>query len=1280
MPNDVSGVTSSAHGPQQKTGDRATLSGMQAAAYAAYALSDAATIFPITPASHMSEQIEAWSVAGRKNLMGAPVQVKEMQSEKGAAGALHGCLSGGALASTFTASQGLMLMIPNMYKISGELLPGVFHVTCRSLAAHALSIFGDHQDLMATRATGVAMLGSASVQECMDLSLVAHLSAIQGSLPFVHFFDGFRTSDEIATINVISQEDMGRLVDWDAVQRFRNRAMDPLHPTVRGTAQNSDIYFQNREAPNRYYDALPGSVQANMDAVAKLTGRQYHLFDYVGAPDAEYVVVTMGSSCDVLDEAVRWLMAQGRKVGVVKVRLYRPFSAEALMVAIPKTAKAICALDRTKEPGSQGEPLMQDVALAVLNSGRAGVRVLGGRYGLSSKDFTPAMAVAVFDNMAAAEPKMRFAVGITDDVTGLSIPVGAEPPSLPAGISQSVFYGFGSDGTVGANKQAARILGDHAGKWVQEYSWFDSKKSGGLTISYLRAGDAPIHAPYLINNADYVACHKDIYVTRGYPMTDPLRDGGVFVLNSGWTLRDMERIFPASFKRGLARKHAQFYNINAADLAARVGLGSRINMIMETAFLKLFGGVDFERAVAFLKDDIRTMYASKGESVIQMNLRAVDAALDSLERIEVPKSWADAQDAHEDTTPDLPATPYDPQTAYVRDVMWPMERLRGNELPTSALSPDGFVPLGGTAHEKRCVAYQVPEWDFTKCIQCYQCSLVCPHAAIRPYVAEPDELRGAPATYQTVPAKLKALAGMQFRIQVYPEDCVGCGSCAFNCPAPGKALHMKSLDTQLDVQKENLRFAQDNISIKDDRVAPTTVPGTQLQQPLLEFSGCCGGCGETPHVKLLTQLFGDRLIMANATGCSSIWGGYAPALPYCTNRHGHGPAWGNSLFEDNGEYGYGIMKAVKVRRDALVADVRAALGEGAEGAEGASELRSEATQPSLRSDAPSGASTCLAEGGASELRSEASQPSLCSDAPPSGTGSGSARVPSEVASLMRAWLDVRDDGDASLPAGQAVVDALRPHAAGDPLLERILANADMFQKKSVWAVGGDGWAFDIDYGGLDEVLASGENINVLVLDTEGYSNTGGEMSKATQLGSVSTFSLNGKDTPKKRLARMMMQYDYVYVAQVCFGADPQQTINALREAEAYDGPSIVVALCPCISWGLKAGMGTATGACKDAVRTGYWTLWRFNPDAAGAGKDPLTIDSSAPESEAALREFLMGQNRFARLAARKPELSGRLQSELAKERATNRAELEQYQQAYRAVRADAADAAGHVIK
>lgn len=1205
----------------QKTGEVATLSGMQAASYAAYALSDLATIFPITPASHMSEQIEAWSAAGKKNLMGQEVVVKEMQSEKGASGAMHGALSGGALASTFTASQGLMLMIPNMYKMSGEMLPGVLHITCRSLSAHALSIFGDHQDLMAIRATGVAMLGSASVQECMDLSLVAHLSAIDGSLPFVHFMDGFRTSDEIESIEVIGQDDMGTLVDWQKVKAFRDSAMDPLHPMIRGTAQNSDIYFQNREAPNRFYDALPDIVQANMDKVGKLTGRSYKLFDYVGAPDAERVIVTMGSSCDVVDETVRYLVGKGEKVGVVKVRLFRPFAPEKLMEAVPATTKVLCALDRTKEPGSQGEPLLQDVVMAVFGSGRTGIEVIGGRYGLSSKDFTPTMTKAVFDNMAKvaagdADAKRRFTVGIDDDLTHTSLPEADYIDTLPAGMSQAVFYGFGSDGTVGASKQAARLLGQNAGKWVQEYSWFDSKKSGGLTISYMRLGDDPIHSPYLIKNADYLACHKDIYIHRNYPMLDDMREGGVFVLNSPWSLKEMEEIFPADFKRKLAQKKATFYNIDAAKVADAVGLGKRINMIMETAYLKLSGVMDFEKAIAALKEDVHSMYISKGQNVVDMNVKAIDMALEQLEEIKYPESWLHAKDPQgegvdsaELREPDEPATPYDPQTKYVKEVLWPMENLKGNELPTSLMNPAGFTPCGGTAHEKRRVANEVPAWDPNACIHCFSCSFVCPHSAIRPYLATEDELNGKPDSFETVPMKGKQFEGFELRIQNYVEDCVGCGSCAFTCPAPGKALKMVPIADELQPQMENLLFAQDNISIKDELIPADTVRGTQLQQPLLEFPSACAGCGETPHVKLLTQLFGDRLIIANATGCSSIWGGYAPALPYTKNLKGHGPAWGNSLFEDNAEYGYGIMKAIKQRREKLVDLVEAAVA-------------------------------------ADDL----------------------AVADKDV---LSAWLTGRDDADASLALGEAACDVVRPLAKGEPgsaeanLYQQIIDSSDMFQKKSVWAVGGDGWAFDIDYGGLDEVLASNENINVLVLDTEGYSNTGGEMSKATQLGSVSTFSLDGKDTPKKRLARMAMQYDYIYVAQVCFGADMQQIITAMREAEAYDGPSIVVALCPCISWGIKAGMGTAVGACRDAVKTGYWTLWRFNPELAKEGKDPLIIDSGTPEDEQALREYLMGQNRFASLAARKPQLSNTLQSELAKERATAREELERMVDVYK---------------
>lgn len=1166
--------------------NRKVMTGMTAAAYAAYALSDAAMIFPITPASHMAETIETWAVSGKKNLFGQTVDVQEMQSEKGASGAMHGCLSGGALTSTFTASQGLMLMIPNMYKISGEMLPGVFHITGRSLAAHALSIFGDHQDVMAVRATGVAMLASTSVQECMDLSLVAHLSAIQGSLPFAHFFDGFRTSDELATIDVIEQEQMRDLVDWDAVERFRKSCMEPERPEVRGTAQNPDVYFQYREAPNAYYDALPGIVQANMDKVAKLTGRAYHLFDYYGAPDAERVIVSLASSCDVVTKAVDYLNARGEKVGLIKVRLYRPFSMEHFMAAVPASTKIISVLDRTKEPGSQGEPLLQDICTAVLSSGRTDIRVIGGRYGLSSKDFTPAMARSVFDNMKAADPKTRFTVGITDDVTNLSLPVGEPIDIIPDGMVQCMFYGFGSDGTVGANKEATKIVGDHSGKFAQGYSMFDSKKSGGLTISYLRFGDEPINAPYLITQADYIACHKDTYVTREYPMADALKEGGVFVLNSSWDLDAMETHFPAALKRKLAQKKARLYVIDAAQIAEEVGLGTRINMIMETAFFKLSQVMDFDEAIGYLKDDIKTLYAAKGQDVIEKNLKAIDAALAGLKEVTYPASWATA----EDPTPAVVDVP-----EFIADIAQPMDKLQGDELPVSKFNPAGFAPLGSSAYEKRSVAFSIPEWQCDKCIQCYQCSFVCPHGAIRPYVATDSELKGAPQAYNTKPATLKEIKGLHFRIQVYPEDCVGCGSCAHNCPAPGKALIMKPLETQLETQKENLAFAQENISLKDDVAPKTTVPGTQLQQPLLQFSGACAGCGETPYVKLLTQLFGDRLLIANATGCSSIWGAYMPSISYATNKHGHGPAWGNSLFEDNGEYGFGIAKGVRIRRNKLIDLVTEAVADPA--------------------------------------------------------------LPADLKELMKTWLEQKDDADAAYDLGQAIQSYITDHnlaaekaadsATPSAHYDQIMDYAEMFGKKSVWAVGGDGWAYDIDYDGIDHVLAQGENINILVLDTEGYSNTGGELSKATQLGSVSGFALDGKPTPKKNMGRMMMAYDYVYVAQVCLGANMQQTITALREAEAYDGPSIVICLCPCISWGLKEGMSTVVSAQKQAVKAGYWQLFRFNPMLAAEGKDPLTIDYKAPDGK--LEEFLDGQNRYTSLKDRKPTLSARLQSELAKD-------------------------------
>ncbi len=1236
-------------------GTRQAMTGMEAAAQAAYALSDAAMIFPITPASHMAETVERWASQGRRNFFDHTVAVKEMQSEKGVAGALHGCLAGGALGTTMTASQGLMLMIPNMYKISGEMLPGVFHITCRSLAAHALSIFGDHQDLMAVRATGVAMLGSSSVQECQDLSWVAHLSAIDGSLPFVHFFDGFRTSDEVQTIDVIDPEVMRPLVNWQAVSAFRHRAMDPEHPTVRGTAQNPDIYFQNREAPNVAYDALPGIVQKNMDALAKVTGRQYHLFDYVGAPDAEYVVVTMASSCETVEAVVNDLVAQGQKVGLVKVRLYRPFSAEHLLAALPATVRAVCALDRTKEPGSLGEPLFLDVMAAVA-AARPGVRVIGGRYGLSSKEFDPAQAKAVFDNLAAASPKARFTVGITDDVTHLSLAVPAYRLPARQKLTQAVFYGFGSDGTVSANKVAARIVSDSADKYVQEYSWFDSKKSGGLTISYMRFGDEPVHAPWLITEADYLACHKDIYVKRGYAMLDRLREGGTFVLNASWTdVRSLEAQLPAALRRAIAAKKARFYVIDAAALAAREGLGPRINMIMQTVFFKLTQVMDFDKAVRLLKQDVARVYASKGADVVARDQKAIDQAAAALVEIAYPKSWADARDAGGAPSDYAAGTGAAPavrlgsvpgEDAFIEKIFRPMDELRGNDLPVSALDPAGIVPPGSAEYEKRCVAFEIPEWDVTKCVQCYECSLVCSHAAIRPYVATDDELKGAPASFDTKPATLKELSGMHYRVQVYPEDCVGCGSCADNCPAPGKALVMKPLATQLETQKENLAFGQRNISLKDTQVSTASIPGTQLQKPLLEFSGCCGGCGETPYVKLLTQLFGERLIIANATGCSSIWGAYMPSIPYTVRPDGRGPAWGNSLFEDNGEFGYGIAKAVKVRRRHLVDLARRAVGEAVDDPAIANPVGSDAQR-----EIAGGAVAEATVAGAAEV---ASGTPLFSDA---------------VTALLRDWLAAADDVEAAYGLGQAVRQALAQERDGLPaegaarvLADEILDYGELFGKKSVWAVGGDGWAYDIGYGGLDEVLASGENINVLVLDTEGYSNTGGEMSKATELSSVSGFTLDGKPTPRKDLGRMCMQYDYVYVAQVCLGANMEQTITALREAEAYDGPSIVIALCPCISWGIKGGMSTNLRVAREGVHAGYWPLFRFNPALRGEGKDPLVLDYHAPDGS--LDDFLARQDRFTSLMQRDPQVARTLHSELAKDLAREYTEMEREVKGY----------------
>ncbi|HIU17109.1 MAG TPA: pyruvate:ferredoxin (flavodoxin) oxidoreductase [Candidatus Avidesulfovibrio excrementigallinarum] len=1151
-----------------------TMDGNTAAAHVAYALSDVAAIYPITPSSVMGELVDEWAAAGRKNLMGQTVSVYEMQSEAGAAGAVHGSLAAGALTSTFTASQGLLLMIPNMYKIAGELLPGVFHVSARALASHALSIFGDHQDVMAARQTGFAFLCSSSVQEAMDLALVAHLSAIESSVPFCHFFDGFRTSHEIQKIEVIDYEDIRGLVNWDKVAEFRQKTMNPEHPQQRGTAQNPDVYFQNREACNSYYNAIPSIVVDSMKKVASITGRKYRPFDYVGHPEADRVIIAMGSACETIEEVINSLNAQGQRLGLVKVRLYRPFSVEHLLRVLPNTVETITVLDRTKEAGALGDPLYLDVCTAFMEKGEA-PRILGGRYGLGSKDFTPAMAKAVFDNMLVNGPKNHFTVGITDDVTDMSLEVGEELDTVPAGTVQCKFFGLGADGTVGANKQAIKIIGDNTDLYAQAYFAYDSKKSGGFTVSHLRFGKSPINSTYLVNQADYVACHKATYVNE-YDVLEGIKDGGVFVLNSAWSMEDLEKHLPASMKRTLARKKIRFFNVDAVKVAMEVGLGGRINMIMQTAFFKLAEVIPFEQAVTLLKESIKKTYGKKGEKIVNMNIAAVDKALDALVEIQVPAEWADAKDCCCGCNHD------DPE--YIREVVRPMLAQQGDKLPVSCFSPDGTVPLGTTAFEKRGVAILVPEWQVENCIQCCQCSMVCPHAAIRPVVATPEELEGAPATFVTKDAIGKELKGLKFRMQVYAEDCLGCGSCAEVCPAKVKALVMKPLETQIDDQKANLAFAEECVEIKDNLVPRDTLKGSQLQQPLLEFSGACAGCGETPYAKLVTQLFGERMYIANATGCSSIWGGSAPTTPYCTNKDGFGPAWGNSLFEDAAEFGLGIYAGYEQRRDRL-----AALIEEAKGLEGISQELSEALQ---------------------------------------------------------GWLDNREDAEQSRAYGDKILAAMDGMPAS-PVLDSIWEMNDMLTKKSVWIFGGDGWAYDIGYGGLDHVLASGKDVNVLVMDTEVYSNTGGQASKATPLGSIAKFAASGKRTGKKDLGRMAMSYGYVYVASVCMGANKQQVIKAFKEAEAYKGPSLIIAYAPCINQGIRKGMGKSMEEGKLAVESGYWPLYRFNPDLAAEGKPALIIDSKAPDGT--LQSFLDGENRYAQLTRQDPDAAKRLNDELAKQ-------------------------------
>ena len=1149
-----------------------TMDGNEAAAYASYAFTEVAGIFPITPSSPMAEKTDDWAANGKKNLFGQTVKVVEMQSEAGAAGTVHGSLAAGALTTTYTASQGLLLMIPNMYKIAGELLPGVFHVSARALTAQALSIFGDHSDVMACRQTGFAMLVSNSVQEVMDLASVAHLSAIKGRVPFVHFFDGFRTSHEIQKIECIDYDELAKILDWDAVNTFKRNALNPEHPVIRGTAQNPDIYFQAREAANKFYDALPAVVEQYMKEISRITGRKYDLFNYYGAADAERVIIAMGSACEAIEETIDYLTAKGEKVGLVKVHLFRPFVAEKLLAAIPKTAKKIAVLDRTKEPGALGEPLYQDVCTAVYEAGNNPV-IVAGRYGLGSKDVTPAQFIAVYENLKLDKPQNHFTMGIVDDVTNHSLAVGEEVDVTGNdGTISCKFWGLGADGTVGANKNSIKIIGDHTDMYAQAYFSYDSKKSGGITQSHLRFGKKPIRSTYLVKTANFVACHKQEYVHL-YDMVSDLLPGGTFLLNTVWTPEELDKQLPASIKKQLAEKKINFYTINGTDIAKEIGLGNRINTVLQAAFFKLANIIPIEKAVEYMKAAITKSYGKKGDTILNMNYAAVDKGVDGAVKIDIPAEWANAVDTE--------VKAERPKTEFVKNIVDPMNAQEGDKLPVSAFNgrEDGTFPCGTAAYEKRGVAVDVPEWQPDKCIQCNQCSYVCPHASIRPFLLTEQEAAAAPEAFKTVaPKGLRGAEDLKYRMQVSVLDCLGCGSCAEVCPAPGKALIMKSLSTQ-EVEIANWDYAVDKVAPKANPANKGTVKGSQFEQPLLEFSGACAGCGETPYAKLVTQLFGDRMYVANATGCSSIWGGSAPSMPYTTNSKGRGPAWANSLFEDNAEFGLGMFSAVKQMRNGLKDKLETLKG-----------------------------------------------------------------IDASVAGVVDKWIETMEDGENSRAASDAVVEALTNYSGSDAeaknIVSYVLENKDQLAKKSQWIFGGDGWAYDIGYGGLDHVLASGEDVNVLVFDTEVYSNTGGQSSKATPTGAVAQFAASGKRVKKKDLGMMAMSYGYVYVAQVAMGADKNQLVKALVEAEKYHGPSLIIAYAPCINHGLKGGMSGAQNEIKRAVEAGYWHMYRFNPELKAEGKNPFTLDSKEPT--ASFRDFLLSEVRYSALQRTFPEIAEEL--------------------------------------
>ena len=1152
-----------------------TMDGNTAAAYISYAFTEVAAIYPITPSSPMAESVDIWAAKGKKNIFGQPVKIVELQSEGGAAGTVHGALQAGALTTTYTASQGLLLMLPNMYKIAGELLPGVFHVSARALATNSLNIFGDHQDVMAARQTGCAILAESSVQQVMDLSAVAHLAAIKGRIPFINCFDGFRTSHEIQKIEVIDYNDLARMLDWEAVANFRRNALNPDHPVVRGTAQNPDIYFQEREVSNKYYDALPEIVEEYMQEVNKLTGRNYQLFNYYGHSEAESVIIAMGSVCETIEESVDYLNSQGEKVGVLTVHLYRPFSIKHFLKSLPTTVKKIAVLDRTKEPGALAEPLYLDVKAAFYEADTKPV-IVGGRYALGGKDVGPRHILAVYENLKAEKPLNNFTIGIVDDVTFKSLDdVGFEIDFTPPGTTACKFWGLGSDGTVGANKSAIKIIGDNTEMYAQAYFAYDSKKSGGITMSHLRFGKDKIRSPYLIHQADFISCSQQSYVDK-YDLLAGLKPQGTFLLNTLWTPQEVAEKLPVAMKKYIAEKQINFYIVNAVQIARELGLGGRFNMIMQAAFFKLADIIPTEEAVQYLKEAVVTSYGKKGQAVIDMNQGAIDRGMEALVKIEVPSEWSelDLVEAHDDSKPE-----------FIEKILEPMNRQNGDSLPVSSFVgiEDGTFPMGTTAYEKRGIAINVPKWDVDKCIQCNQCSFVCPHAVIRPTLLNEAEVKNAPEGF-----KAKAAIGIKdysYHLAISPLDCTGCGNCRQVCPAKEKALEMVPLEEQ-EHESVYWEYVQ-SIIPKQNPIKKNMLKGSQFEQPLLEFSGACAGCGETPYAKLVTQLFGDRMMIANATGCSSIWGGSAPSIPFTTNHKGYGPAWANSLFEDNAEFGLGMLLGGNAVRNRLLEDISAA----------------------IESDISQNLKTALTE-----------------------------------------WVEAFDDNEQTRAKSEKVIEILgqeKRTMTNSLLLDKIAENKDFLVKRSQWIFGGDGWAYDIGYGGLDHVLASGEDVNVLVFDTEVYSNTGGQSSKATPTAAIAQFAANGKKTKKKDLGLMAMTYGYVYVAQIAMGADKNQTLKVIAEAEAYKGPSLIIAYAPCVAHGLKNGMGTSQEESKRAVESGYWSLYHYNPDFKEQGKNPFVLDSKDPIMP--LRDFLLGEVRFSALQRQYPELAEDLFSKIEKD-------------------------------